>query len=800
MRIYRRLIPYAVAIATTGMALLLTLWIEPFLPPIIGAFFYLAVVVSSWYGGLRPGIVATILSMLAISYFFVPPIHSLVITDVSDILQLVVFGVVALIISLLNEDLRVNKCRVEQLSQQLLQESSEQLGMALTAARMGMWDWNLLTGEITWSPEHEQLFGLAPGSFDGRYATFHQRLHPADRDELTQVIERSRQNRNTYQHEFRVIWRDGSIHWIEGRGRFFYDETGQPVRIMGTVMDIDDRKQAEAKLQQTKTELEQRVAERTAALTQINTQLEAELAKRQEIEAILKQSNDEIQDLYNNAPCGYHSLDNEGKVIRMNNTELEWLGYSRNEIIGKQFTDLLTVNSLSVFQTNFSKFKQQGWIKNLEFNLKCKHGSVLPVSMSATAIKDVSGNFIMSRSIVVDNRERMRMEAERIQIEFALRDSETKFRSLSESSPIGIFLTNAQGDTIYTNPRAQEICGYTFEEALGKGWVRFVHPDDLHQLLNQWATDIVEQIGKVYDEIRYVHQDGTIRYGRVQMVPIFGANGNLSSYMGTIEDITARREIDQMKNEFISIVSHELRTPLTAIRGSLGLLAAGVYDNKPEKGKRMLQVASEQSDRLVRLINDILDLQRLESGKIKLMLQKCDAATLMQQSAETMRTSAETSQVQLIVTPLHVNVWAAPDSIIQTLTNLLSNAIKFSPPDGKIWLSAEVRSDRDRNIQSPENMDRPTQDHKNPSSPSPPPSYVLFSVKDQGRGIPSDKLETIFERFQQVNTSDSRDKGGTGLGLTICRKIIEQHHETIWAESLIGEGSTFYFTLPLAEE
>jgi signal transduction histidine kinase len=236
----------------------------------------------------------------------------------------------------------------------------------------------------------------------------------------------------------------------------------------------------------------------------------------------------------------------------------------------------------------------------------------------------------------------------------------------------------------------------------------------------------------------------------------------------------------------------------TAIRGSLGLLAAGVYDKKPEKGKRMLQVASEQTDRLVRLINDILDLQRLESGKMKLIMQACDATTLMQQSAETMRASAEASQIQIIVLPTQTQVWAAPDSIIQTFTNLLSNAIKFSPVDGKIWLSAELKQAEDRG-QRAEGEDDSERVSGRDGKHSPPfvHPYVLFSVKHQGRGIPADKLELIFERFQQVDTSDSRDKGGTGLGLTICQRIIEQHGGTIWAESVVGAGSTFYFTLPL---
>jgi signal transduction histidine kinase len=284
-------------------------------------------------------------------------------------------------------------------------------------------------------------------------------------------------------------------------------------------------------------------------------------------------------------------------------------------------------------------------------------------------------------------------------------------------------------------------------------------------------------------EIRFSHRNGSIRFCRIRTAPVFSANDDLSGHVGTIEDITERWAIDQMKNEFISIVSHELRTPLTAIRGSLGLLANGIYDQKPQRGKRMLQIAATQSDRLVRLVSDILDLGRLESGRVALVKQRCDAGSLMLQSVDALRANAEQNQITLSVSPLEIQVWAAPDSIIQTLTNLISNAIKFSEPNSTVWISATL---------NPEECPIQTQ----PELAL--PAYLLFQVKDQGRGIPSDKLETIFDRFQQVDVSDSRKKGGTGLGLAICRSIIQQHGGKIWAESTPGAGSSFYFTLPLA--
>jgi signal transduction histidine kinase len=171
----------------------------------------------------------------------------------------------------------------------------------------------------------------------------------------------------------------------------------------------------------------------------------------------------------------------------------------------------------------------------------------------------------------------------------------------------------------------------------------------------------------------------------------------------------------------------------------------------------------------VRLINDILDIERINSGKISMHFQICNAADLMTQAADEMRAMAEKAEITLCVAPLHAQLWADPDRIVQTLTNLISNAIKFSPAGSHVWLSAEIQM-----------------------TPN-----ILFKVKDEGRGIPEDKLETIFDRFQQVDASNSRNQGGTGLGLAICRSIVQQHGGAIWAESVLDQGSTFYFTLPL---
>ena len=232
-----------------------------------------------------------------------------------------------------------------------------------------------------------------------------------------------------------------------------------------------------------------------------------------------------------------------------------------------------------------------------------------------------------------------------------------------------------------------------------------------------------------------------------------------------------RSVLDTLKDEFISTVSHELRTPLTSIRGSLGLLSSGVMGSLDPKAQNLLRIAVTNTDRLIRLINDILDLERMESGRAPLQLRRCSLHELAISAVDTMTPMADAAAVHIDLTTAGAADGlffdADSDRILQVLTNLLSNAIKFSPGASTVRIQAESTSDS-----------------------------ILLRVSDEGRGIPTDKLDNIFDRFQQVEPSDARQKGGTGLGLAICRTIVQQHSGSIWAQRNLGPGTTFYVMLP----
>jgi CheY-like chemotaxis protein len=238
--------------------------------------------------------------------------------------------------------------------------------------------------------------------------------------------------------------------------------------------------------------------------------------------------------------------------------------------------------------------------------------------------------------------------------------------------------------------------------------------------------------------------------------------------------LSVRSQLDTLKDEFISTVSHELRTPLTSIRGALGLLASGTIGELDPRAMNLLRIATTNTDRLIRLINDILDLERMESGRAPLQIRRCSLRDLCDQAIETMTPMAEDHAVHLELVPFSEG--QTPDSlffdgdsdrILQVLTNLLSNAIKFSPAASTVRIHTDATSDS-----------------------------LLLKVVDEGRGIPADKLDSIFDRFQQVEHADARQRGGTGLGLSICRSIVQQHSGAIWAQRNLIKGTTMFVMLP----
>ncbi|MBD1996888.1 CHASE2 domain-containing protein [Leptolyngbya sp. FACHB-541] len=374
--------------------------------------------------------------------------------------------------------------------------------------------------------------------------------------------------------------------------------------------------------------------------------------------------------------------------------------------------------------------------------------------------------------------------------------SQSAQAAIARSLPIGLLAADLNGQIWFCNPLAAKWLGVQVGDRLHSHLI----PHWLSEA--EWQVDLHSLKTSGFAQSRQLERGESCLEIKLEplvyaMAPNSQTAFPLDGLLLVLNDITERQAIARMKDEFVSVVSHELRTPITSIRGSLGLLGTGKLGSLSDKGQRMLEIAINNTDRLIRLINDILDLERIESGKITLSKQPCDLADLIQQAAETMQTMADTAGVTLSVTAVSVRFMGDSDRLLQVFTNLLSNAIKFSPKGSTVWLTAEIQNQSAITHQPTTATQSPPISLQSPTpNPQSPISTLLIHIKDQGRGIPADKLNLIFERFQQVDVSDARQKGGTGLGLPICSAIVQQHDGKIWVESQLNVGSTFYVMLP----
>jgi PAS domain S-box-containing protein len=380
----------------------------------------------------------------------------------------------------------------------------------------------------------------------------------------------------------------------------------------------------------------------------------------------LRQVSGQVRDLYDNAPCGYHSLDANGVFVQVNSTELSWLGHSREETVGKlSFLEVIDEGSAETFRKNFPLLKERGSVRELEFRMVRKDGTSFPALLSATAVRDAAGRFLMSRSTVFDISDHKRVAV-------ALQESERGCRVLS----------------LELEQRNQEL---------------------------QRAT--------------------------------------------------------QMKSQFLANMSHELRTPLNAIMGFSELLELRIPGPLTEKQEHYVRHIRQGGKHLLQLVNDILDLSKIEAGKVQLRLEDFAPADVLPEVLSIIRPLAMEKGVKVV--PL---LQGAPPiradrvRFKQVLYNLLSNAVKFTSKGGQVSVGMETQG-----------------------------SFLAISVRDTGVGIGKEDQAVIFEEFRQAGLPTSGATEGTGLGLAISRRIVEQHGGCIRVESEPGKGSCFTFTMSLAE-
>jgi PAS domain S-box-containing protein len=358
--------------------------------------------------------------------------------------------------------------------------------------------------------------------------------------------------------------------------------------------------------------------------------------------------------------------------------------------------------------------------------------------------------------------------------ELAYRDQATRLSLILDNVVDAIITINESGSIESWSNGAERLFGYKSEEVLRRN-VRMLMADPHSSAHDGYIRRYIQtgerRIIGTRREVEGLHKDGrriAVDLGLSEM-----RIGNRRLFIGIVRDISARLEIERLKSGFVSTVSHELRTPLTSISGSLGLLAGGVAGELPPKATRLIDIAKLNAERLVRLINDILDLEKAESGRLEFRLEAQRIKAVVQHAIDVNRAYAQGFGVAIELDPRSDDamVLIDRDRMVQVLTNLISNAAKFSPRGGAVRLEIRAKDDT-----------------------------AQIAVRDQGTGIPEEFQKRIFQKFAQADSSDSRAKGGTGLGLSIAKTIVEQLGGNIAFESTPEQGTSFFVNLPIRHQ
>jgi two-component system, OmpR family, sensor histidine kinase VicK len=518
----------------------------------------------------------------------------------------------------------------------------------------------------------------------------------------------------------------------------------------------------------TKSERLRRIAWTATSLTNAQDEVSfvimtgADVTEQREAETGLRTSEERYRQLVESSLGFICAHDLQGSLLSINSHAAATIGYEQEELIGTSLRNYVDPEHLADYDAYFTALQQEPDRDHQgRFYLRGKAGQLIIVAYRNRQLSGADP-FVLSHGIDI---------TEQTQAEEELNALTRQHQSILDSVGDGIFGMDLEGRLTFINHSGAGMLDYSPQDLLGRDMHALIHHS--HADGSPYPKDECPILGSVQRETPlhvnddvFWRKDGGLFPVEYVACPLV-ANGRVDGVVVAFADVTERRRLDRMKDEFIATVSHELRTPLTSLRASLGLVASGALAKHPEKIPQMLDIALGNCDRLVRLVNDIVDFERIGSGHLPLHKSEWNAIDLLRRAMDPERSSAARAGLSFRIDAQPVDVWVDGDRILQVLGNLIRNAVKFSEKGGEIRLAARSNGEKE----------------------------VTFEVQDQGEGIPVEKLDLIFERFQQGDASDSRARGGTGLGLALCRGIVNQHGGRIWARNNPEGGSTLCFTV-----
>ena len=469
----------------------------------------------------------------------------------------------------------------------------------------------------------------------------------------------------------------------------------------------------------------------------------------------LRSGSERLNAIVNNVVDGIVTVDDQGNIESMNRTAEEMFGYSSEAVVGRNLRSLIRPDSRTMYRPDDFQPESPLAGKVFAYTGLRQDSSEFAMELEGTGIK--VGDRPLIVHIVRDVTERKRAE-KRLQL------AATVFENTSE----GIMITDSAGRLQSTNPAFTAITGFAADEVIGQN-PRILQSGTQSREFYQQMWDSIAETGQWQGEIVNRRKNGEAYTQWLNINAVKDGSGRVTHYVGVTFDISELKASERMQDEFIASVSHELRTPLTSIHGSLGLLDSGVASVSPEKSAELIRIAKGNSQRLLRLIDDILGIAKIESEKLKFHLRSVNVAELVASAVEANQEYAKQFGVQIDVAPGpdDARVLGDMDRLMQVLANLLSNAVKHSPEGGTVDV-ASVSKD----------------------------GYWRICVTDYGPGIPESFRGKVFRKFAQADATDRRRRGGTGLGLSISKAIIDRLGGRIGFDSQPGVRTCFYFELP----
>ncbi|MFC1652560.1 PAS domain S-box protein [Planctomycetota bacterium] len=739
-----------------------------------------------------------------------------------------------------------------------LRESEERFRLAMEATTDGLFDWNMQTGEVFFNPRYYTMLGYEPDELPASYDTWVQFLHPDDKEHAFNAIsEYTEKNMEHHEIEVRLRTKSGGWLWVLSRGKVVQrDINGKPIRMVGTHTDITDRKVAEEALRESKEKIRaildaspdvillldingiilsanenfagkfgleiddvigksvfnycstEAVHRRKAALDEVfktgkplqlaedkgltgifESHLRPVLGSAGEVTAVAvyarditehKKTEEELVRygcIVSSSGDMMAALDvnfiyravNDSYLAAFGMTKDQVVGHTVSEVFGEDFFEtIIKPHAESCLEGN--KVCYEDWF---QFPVHGSRFMSISYSPYIDPDGDISGFVVNARDIT-----------DRKATEMALREKEETIGALVETSQDWIWEFDLDGVHTYCNPIIENILGYRPEELIGRSSLDLIHEEDRKIVEEKMPVWIASKSGWDNMVIRWQHKDGTFRYLESNAVPILDTEGDLSGFRGVDRDITERKVAEEelkiaihraemantAKSEFLANMSHDIRTPMNAIVGFSDMLAD---EDLTKEQKANIGLIRESATSLLNLINDILDVTKIEAGQLDVERIDCSLGKLLNSMGSIMKAQADDNFIDFkIVTNKDVpaQIHSDPYRLKQCLVNLVNNAIKFTD-QGHVHLKVSLHEDNGSH-------------------------FIRFDVEDTGIGIPTERHQAIFESFTQADGSTTRKYGGTGLGLTVTKQLVELLGGELSLTSEEGKGSVFSLVLP----